>query len=520
MDRFSRETDGVVESTEVVVVGSGPLGVAAAKVLIDAGTRVTMLEAGRRPARDRTDTLAKALVGEIPWEFRPWVYESVGDDLDLNRFAIRMVGGTSLTWGAVTPRHLENDFRMRSRWGVGRDWPIGYEQLEPYYVRAEYLMGVAGDADAPLSPPRSKPFPMPAFPMSATDERVRAAAASLGVPFGAVPVARNSIEYDGRERCTYLGVCRACPIGAMYSSDQTIARLERTPHFELRTGADVVRVEVGPTGAARRVVWCDDRGVEHAIQAERVVLAVQGVEAARLVLDSGIGNGNGLVGRGLMEHPKFYMLGKVGGATLDSHRYGFETAATSAFHDHARRGEIAGGRMMVREHAGPSPSAVALASGLWGRALKDEIREVFGHHISLGAFLEQLPYEDNRVTLSKTLRNDHGRPAARVEFSLLREYENEGYRAMRRQMERIFDALGATDVHVLMEPSVAGHYLGCHRMGADPSTSVVDSFLECHDVPNLFLATQGAFPTAGVSNPTLTGVALSMRMADHILGRA
>lgn len=509
----------MVASTEVVVVGSGPLGAAAAKVLIDAGTRVTMLEAGRRPARDRTDQLAKALIGEIPWVFRPWIYESVGEDLDLNRFALRMVGGTSLTWGAITPRNVENDFRMRSRWGVGRDWPIRYEDLEPYYVKAEYLMGVAGDDAAPFTPRRSKPFPMPAFPMSATDERVKAAAATLGVPFGAVPVARNSIEYDGRARCTYLGVCRACQIGAMYGADQTVERLERSRHFELVTGADVVRVETGPTGAARRVVWVDDRGLEHAVDAERVVLAVQAIEASRLVLDSGIGNGSGLVGRGLTEHPKFYMIGKVGGSTLDSHRYGFETAATSAFHDHARRGEYAGGRMMVREHAGPSPSAVALASGLWGRALKDEIREVFGHYISLGAFLEQLPYEDNRVTLSETLRNKNGRPAARVEFSLLREYETAGYRAMKREMERIFDALGATDVHVLMEPSVAGHYLGCHRMGSDPATSVVDSFLECHDVPNLFLATQGAFAMGGVSNPTLTGVALTMRMADHILGR-
>jgi len=510
----------VVESTEVAIVGSGPLGAAAAKVLIDAGTRVTMLEAGQRPSLDRTEQLEKALVGEVPWRFRPWVYESVGEDLDLNRFAIRMVGGTSLTWGAITPRNLENDFRMRSRWGVGRDWPIAYRDLEPYYVRAEELMGVAGDDGAPFTPPRSKPFPMPAFPMSATDERVKAAAAKLGIPFGAVPVARNSVEYDGRARCTYLGVCRACPIGAMYGADQTIDRLERQRHFKLVTGANVLRVETGATGAVRRVVWHDARGSEHALDAERVVLAVQGVEAARLVLDSGIGNANGLVGRGLMEHPKFYMIGKVDGATLDSHRYGFETAATLSFHDHARRGEFAGGRMMVREHAGPSPSAVALASGLWGRALKDEIREVFGHHISLGAFLEQLPYEDNRVTLSKTVQNENGRPAARVEFSLLREYETQGYRAMKREMERIFDALGATDVRVLMEPSVAGHYLGCHRMGSDPSTSVVDSFLECHDVPGLFLATQGAFAMGGVSNPTLTGVALSMRMADHILGRA
>lgn len=508
-----------MEKTQVVIVGSGPLGAAAAKVLVAAGTRVTMLEAGRRPADDPSRPLERALRGEAPWEFRPWQYEMVGDDLDMNTFSLRMLGGSSRAWGAVTPRHLENDFRMKTRWGVARDWPITYRELEPHYLAAERLMGVAGNADRPWWPPRSAPYPMPAFPMSQTDLFVKGACDKLAIPLVSVPVARNSVAYQGRAMCVNHAVCRACPIGAVYSSHQTVRALEQERHFKLIVGADVVRIEADREGKARRVIYVDEREVEHAVEAERIVLAVQGVEAVRLLLDSGLANRNALLGRGLTEHPKFYMIGRVR-PTLDAHRHDFETATTLLFHDHPRRSEHAGGRLMVRVPAGPSPSRIAMESGLWGRALKEEVRAVFGHYVTLGAFLEQLPYEDNRVTLSKAVRNEHGRPAARIQFGLMREYETQGYLAMKRQMERIFDALGATEVRVLMKPSIGGHYMGCHRMGDDPETSVTSSFLECHEVNHLFLATQGAFPTGGISNPTLTGVALSMRMASHILGQA
>jgi choline dehydrogenase-like flavoprotein len=399
-------------------------------------------------------------------------------------------------------------------WGA-----ITYSELEPYYLEAERLMGVAGSDERPWWPPRSAPYPMPAFPMSRTDLFVKGACDRLGIPLVSVPVARNSVEYQGRARCVNYAVCRACPIDAKYASNRTVEQLTRERHFKLVVGAEVVRIEATCDGRARRVVYVDEREVEHAVEAERIVLAVQGVEAVRLLFDSGLANRNGILGRGLMEHPKFYMIGRVR-PTLDAHRHDFETATTLLFHDHPRRSEHAGGRLMVRVPAGPSPSAIAAESGLWGRELREEIRAVFGRYVTLGAFLEQLPYEENRVTLSTAVQNERGRPAARVEFRLMREYEAQGYVAMKRQMERIFDALGATEVRVLMKPSIGGHYMGCHRMGDDPETSVTGSFLECHEVKNLFLATQGAFPTGGISNPTLTGVALSMRMAHHILGRA
>jgi glucose dehydrogenase len=508
----------MMEHTEVAIVGSGPLGAAAAKVFIDAGTRVTMFEAGKRPTSNRFAQLERTVRKEIPWTFKPWRYESVGEDLDMNTFSLRMLGGSSLAWGAVTPRFLENDFRLHSRYGIGRDWPIGYDDLEPYYLAAERLMGVAGSDDTTWWPRRSAPYPMPAFPMTNTDKFVKSGCDKLNIPLISVPVARNSVDYLGRPKCVHYAVCRACPIGAMYGADMTVEALEKNSRFTLKLGADVIRIEKDSFGTARRVVWMDEQHVEHAIEAERIILAVQGVETVRILLDSGLANENGLLGRGLMEHPKFYVMGRVA-PVLDAHRYGFETATTLLFHDHAKRDEYAGGRLIVREGAGPSPAEIARTSGRWGKALADEIRELFGHYVTLGVFMEQLPYDDNRVTLSETLKNEHGRPAAKIEFNLMRNYETNGYHAIKREMERIMDALDATDVRVIMEPSIAGHYMGTHRMGRDPKTSVTTDRLECHTVKNLFLASSGAFPTGGISNPTLTGVALTMRMADHVLGR-
>jgi glucose dehydrogenase len=507
---------------EAIVVGSGPAGAAAAQALVAAGVDTLLLEAGTRPPEDRFEVMERALLGEIPWESPPYAYEMRGDDIELDTFAIRKLGGSSLAWGAITPRFLPSDFRLRSRHGVGFDWPLSYDELEPHYGAAERLMGISGAQDNPWAAPRSTSFPMPAFPMSDSDLLVKAAAGRAGIELHSVPVARNSTTYDGRSACSYYGTCRACPIGAMYSSDRTIARLEGRRNFRLVTQAEVVRVDVDRGRRVQGVVYLDPAGQEHAAHAPIVILAVQTVETVRILLSSesgayprGLANSSGTLGEYFVEHPKFYMRGRVK-ESLHPHRQGFETGSSYQFHEHPKRGEYAGGRLLVRENAGPSPAMVASRSGRWGRALKDEIREVFGHYVTLGAFLEQLPRAENRISLSAEQKRPDGRAAARVDFTLVSEYEKRGYRELAAEMSRIFDELGATDVEVITEPANSGHYMGGHRMGDDPDTSVVDSYLEAHDVRGLFLASGGVFPTSGIMNPTLTTVALTLRMTDHI----
>lgn len=512
-------------SADAVIVGSGPVGAAAAYALVEAGVDVLMLEAGTRPDPDRFAVMERALLGRIPWTFPPYPYEWHGDDIDLNEFAIRKLGGSSLAWGGITPRYQASDFELRTRYGVGEDWPLAYAELEPFYDRAERFMGISGAQDNPFASPRSGAFPMPGFPMNDSDLLVRDAAKRLGILIHSVPVARNSVSYDGRSACCFYSTCRACPIGALYGSDRTIARLEQRPNFRLLLESEAVHIEVG-SGAALRVIYLDAAGRTHAASGRRVILAVQPVETARILLASrssrfphGLANGNGMLGTYFLEHPKFYMIGKVA-KRLHPYRQGFETATSYQFHDHPRRGEYAGGRLLVRECAGPSVPQIAAASGRWGRALREEIADVFGRYVTLGAFLEQLPAPHNRISLSSTSRTRDGGPMARVDFRLLGEYERRGYAEMRRIMEGVFDALGAEDVRVLVPPTNSGHYMGGHRMGRNPDTSVTNGYLETHEVANLYLAGGGAFPTSGINNPTLTSVALAFRMVDHMLGRA
>ena len=386
-------------------------------------------------------------------------------------------------------------------------------------------MGVSGSSDTELAPPRSEPYPMPAFPMNDTDLLVKEAGARLGIPFHSVPVARNSTSYNGRSACTYYGTCRACPIGAMFGSDRVVNELVSSGRFELITQAEAQRVELDERGRARRVVYTNGDGTERAVEAERIVLAVQCVEAVRLLLcsatgafPSGLANKNGRLGLGFMEHPKFYVSGRVK-QRLSPYQQGFETATTFLFHDHARRSEHSGGRMLVRENAGPSVPQIAKESGLWGADLRKEIRETFGYYVTLGAFLEQLPHDENRVTLSRTLRAKNGAPAARIDFALEREYERRGFLELKREMERILDAIGAEEVEVVMPPSNSGHYMGGHAMGSDRDASVTSANLQTHEVPGLYLATAGVFPTSGISNPTLTTVALVHRMVERMFAQ-
>ena len=509
------------DSTEFdcIIVGSGPLGTAAASVLVKAGLKVAMLEAGTPPDEDRFAVMDRTSTDGPAWEYEPWNFELHGDDLGLNTFSLRRVGGSSLAWGAVTPRFLANDFKLKSEYGVALDWPIGYDDLEAHYVKAERFIGVAADDDNPFASHRSAAFPMPAYPWSETDRLVEKAADKIGIQIHSTPNARNTQPYEGRSKCLDYGVCRACPIGAMFSSDQTIDALRWHDNFTLITEANVSKVLTDTDGNLTGVRYHDHQDELQELQAPRVILAAQAIENVRLLLlskEGGLANSSGVLGKYLTEHVKFYLTGRVD-QELTPYARGYETATSMQFHDHEERGDWAGSRLLIRENAGPTPLEIAMESGKWGTELKDEIRGTFGRFVTLGAFMEQLPYEKNSVDLSPTVKDRYGNPAARINFDLMAgEYEKRGYAEFKKIIRNIFDQLGAHDVRLEVPPLVSGHYMGTHRMGDDPSDSVTDSYLESHDVDGLFLASYGAFPTGGISNPVVTGAALAIRMAEKI----
>ncbi len=436
-----RESD--LTEFDCIIVGSGPAGAAAADVLVRAGMTVAMLESGDKPERNRFNVMERSLDNSVAWDFAPWQYEMLGDDLRLNTFAVRKVGGSSLAWGAVCPRFLENDFRLRSLYGVGMDWPVDYTQMSPDYLAAERFMGVSGHDDNPFLPRREAPFPMEGFEMSDSDLLVKGACDKLGIQLHSIPTARNTRTYQGRSKCINYSLCRACPVGAMYSSDQTVDRLREFDNFHLITKAHVRKVIVSANKKIEGIRYHDGNGREHTLHAGHVIMAAQAVENVRILLNSktaafpdGVANGSGLLGKYLTEHMKFYIMGRVP-HKLTPHVRGYETAASQQFQDHPQRNKAAGGRIIVRENAGPVPLDLALRSGKWGRALKDEIQQTFGSFVTLGAFMEQLPYEDNCIGLSATVKNAFGDPAPRIKFKLMRGYEKRGYRMMKEKLTEI-----------------------------------------------------------------------------------
>ena len=214
-----------------------------------------------------------------------------------------------------------DDFRLRTLHGVADDWPLGYGDLEPYYLRAEAALGVAGADDDPWASPRSAPFPLPPFPFSYSDGLFERACRKVRVHMHHLSQARNSIPYAGRAQCRACATCHVCPTGAKASVDLTHVRAaEATGLAQVLAGATVLRLELGAGGRIDHVVYAGPDRREHRMAARLFVLAAGAVENPRLLLLSatgdhprGIGNGSGLLGRYFVSHPTIDVTGRRAG---------------------------------------------------------------------------------------------------------------------------------------------------------------------------------------------------------------
>jgi glucose dehydrogenase len=521
----------------VCIIGSGVAGALTAWKLGRAGVRTLILEAGPRyPREEAAQRMQRFMEGDYPWQSN-WperdVYSSVGEvDYPLNDHRVQGVGGTTLHWQAYSYRFLESDFRMRTRYGLAEDWPISYDDLEPYYGEAEVEMGVACEEDNPFAAPRSQGFPLPGFPW-AYDERFTVAAAQrLGITFHSVPQARTSEAYRGRPACETYGVCRVCPIRARYGADIHVELAEATGHVTVVPDARVVRLETGGSDRVTRAIYRTRDDTEHAVTAEAFVLAAHAVESPRLLLLSaqpghpdGLANSSGAVGKYFMEH-----MGQLRHATLDRPLYpsrtGFQTTISQQYHDREDRDEASGFLFRGVAEVGPSPESfiaeVALRSGNWGeefaREVLERIDEEYGRTMLIGSNAEALPSEDNRVDLDPELTDVFGDPAPRLTYGIS-EYERRGYEDGDRWIHDLADALGARSLGPMYN-HFGSHQAGTCRMGSDPASSVVDPNLRAHDVENLYVVGSSNFVTHSVVNPTLTIAALALRLGDHLVRRA
>ena len=519
-------------SADVVIVGSGVAGALVAHELAQAGVSVLMLEAGPRierwrivenfrntPAKD--DFMApypSTAHAPHPQYAPPNDYLIFKGTHQYNSQYIRAVGGTTWHWAASTWRFLPNDFRMRTLYGVGRDWPISYDELEPYYYRAEMELGVSGPNDGTdLGSPRRQPYPMDHLPLSYMDQRFLDELNAKGFKVVSEPVARNSRAYDRRPSCCGNNNCMPiCPIGAMYSA---IIHVEKAEKAGARLIADAVvyRIELDGKRVAA-VHYKDPKGQSHRVTGKQFVLAANGIETPKLMLLSNVGNSSDQVGRNLMDHPGTAVTFQAS-EDLWPGRGPMELTSIVDMRDGAFRREYAGKKLHLNNMAQTGHATrTALHLGLVGKKLNAEIRQRAARTVNFNSFHDILPDPANRIVPSREHHDSLGIARPEITYAI-GDYVKKSAVHTRAAYARIAQLFGGTEVTFDDEFAPNNHIMGTLIMGKDPKTSVVDADCRTHDHDNLFIAGSAVMPAAGTVNCTLTLAALALRLADVLRGK-
>ena len=532
------------ETVDFVVVGTGAAGGIIARELSQAGFTVLSFEQGPRlDAGDfEHDELKYAFLHGItnspetsPQTFRsdPTATARRPDHVNPLIYA-RLVGGSSNHFTANFWRFHEVDFHEHSLLGdipgaALADWPISYQDLEPYYSQVEWEVGVSGLAGAsPFDPPRSKPYPMPPLPVKSSGVLMEQGARKLGLhPFPA-PMAIVSQTYRGRPACVNCGFCIgfACEVRAKSSSLYTmIPEAEATGQCEVRSESYVFHIETNDHGRVTGVHYFDANKRQHFQGARAVVVSANGAETPRLLLNSksnrfpqGLANSSGMVGQHLMFNQGSYVH-----AMFEHELNEYKSVqVTRVLHDFyntdPKRGFYGGGG--IDERMGAVPVGWATASGgelpEWGAALKERL-EGFTRSMVCAGHTTSLAVATNSVSIDPELKDAWGVPAMRVTY---KDHPDDLKiaRFMQDRTKEIMEAAGAVKVWrgPITERHGSVHLLGTCRMGNDPAKSVIDKYHRAHDVPNLFLCDGSSFVTSGRGQPTLTIEALAFRAAHHM----
>lgn len=532
------------ETVDFVIVGSGAAGGVLASELSEAGLDVVVLEQGPwRQSQDfRHDEFGNQILLEMcgsPAEYPQTFRDSETKEARVEKFPppllyARGVGGSSVHFTANFWRFHPVDFRERSRWGgiAGTgfaDWPITYEELEPYYTRVDWDVGVSGEP-GPFDPPRSRPYPMPPLPVKSSGVLLERGAKALGWNPQPAPMAILSRPYNNRLNCQHCGYCMmfGCEFGAKSSTlVSMIPRAVATGRCEIRPESTVFRVETDSSGRATGVVYWDREGGERRQRARGVILAANGAETARLLLMSesprfpqGLANSSGKVGKYLMFNGQTAAFGRFE-HPLNEHKSVQVTRILHDFYDaDPQRGFYGGGGIDARLSAGPllfAMGGLPQTAPKWGSEYKRMIGHYFTHSVEVAGHTTSLPVESNNVSLDPVVKDRWGRPALRVTY---RDHADDlgTMQFMQDRSLELLEAAGAEEIWAppVVPQTVGAHLLGTCRMGDDPGESVVDRFHRTHDVRNLFICDGSSFVTSGRGQPTMTIQALAFRAADHI----
>lgn len=533
------------QPVDFVVVGSGAAGGVMARELAGAGFTVVLLEQGpHRKASDFThDELSTQFNNELlggamnVQSYRRTAADTARMQNDPPPALYSQgVGGSSVHFSANFWRMRPIDFKEKGRLGpiAGTgfdDWPITYDELEPYYTRVDWEIGVSG-APGPSDPPRSRPYPLPPMPVKSSGVLLETAATKLGLHAQVAPVAVLSQPYQGRAACIHCGFCMGfgCEANAKSSTLATmIPEALATGRCELRARCAVYRIETGKDGRVSEVQYWDEKGRPQAQKAKAVVLCANGAETPRLLLMSasprfpqGLANGNGRVGKGLMFNSHSVSHGLFEQPLNDFKSVQVSRIIHDFYESDPRRGFYGGGGIDARPFLAHSPMLFALTTvppdvPRWGAAYKQYLAHAFTRHMAVLGSGTSLALDSNDVTLDPRLKDPLGRPALRITYQDHPDDLKLAAFLQDRCME-LLDAAGAKKAwREPIEPqNVGAHLLGTCRMGDDPKTSVVDRYHRAHEVKNLFIVDGSSFVTSGRGQPTMTIQALAFRAAEHI----
>lgn len=538
------------DAVDFVIIGSGSAGGILARELSTAGFDVVVLEQG--PYRKAETFTHDEYAVRYQMELHGGTNDIHGQTFrhDENEVAVKPqvqplryaqgVGGSSVHFTANFWRFRESDFRERSLLGPisgtnFADWPITYEELEPYYTRVDWEIGVSG-APGPFDAPRSKPFPMPPMPIKSSGVLLEKGAAALGLHAQVEPLAILSRPYNGRPGCMSCGYCMhfGCEVGAKSSTLAAMIPLaEASGHCEIRPESVVVRIDTDAAGRASEVIYLDKDGKEQGQKARAVVLSANGAETPRLLLMSanerhpdGLANSSGFVGRNLM-HNAHGVANGVFEHPLNDYKGVQVTRIIHDFYENdERRGFYGGGGLDARPLWSATPIWHAMM-GMpfdipgWGADWKAEIAHNFTRQMSIVASTTSLALDSNNITLDPESKDAWGRPAMRETY---RDHPDDVAMAsfLADTGMDLLEAAGAEKAWRFPDHLSTGgeHLLGTCRMGDDPATSVVDRTHRSHDIPNLYICDGSSFVTSGRGQPTMTIMALAFRAADHIKAAA
>lgn len=535
-----------------VIVGAGAGGGVVAKELTQAGLTVALLERGgwAHFGQHNHDELLNQRVCVLGAAFgpdderNPRVVAGANGKAALVRPSegsygnnAACVGSGTVSYGAMAWRFMERDFRMRSTYGALEgstldDWPISYADLEPCYEKAEWEIGVAGDATGdPFAAPRRRSYPMPAFPYNREGRLLEEAAKRLGHHPFPIPMLRNSVSYGGRNACIGCRYCVgfACEINAKGGTHNTVIPAAlATGLCELRTHTMVSEIVVDDRGRARGVRYFDDRDRAQYQTCDLVVVAAGAIETARLLLNSrsklfptGAGNRHGWVGRNLQGHAYSGAHGLFEEETYDDIGGG-ATIALCDF-NHGLPG-LKGGSMLANEFIRlPFQFANFRPPGApaWGKVHKDFQRRYYKRSMAVMGPVQEMPVADVRIEVDPSVRDYWGIPVARLSGKR-HPHDFEVGRFIAAAAERWLKAAGAVATWTrLPGPGGRGgqHQAGTCRMGNDPKSSVADRHGRVHEIDNLYLADGSLHVTNGGFNPALTIMALGYWVGEHLANR-